>query len=69
MRDVRGHLAAQCLRTIYLSAHLVVGKKDWGNMSGILNEVKKELDKKYQIRHTTLQVEPEDYEEIGEVHS
>ncbi len=53
----------------YLSAHIVLRKEDLSNMDKILNETKERLEKNYQIVHTTLQVEPEDYEEIGEVHT
>lgn len=53
----------------YLSAHLVVKKDDLVNSSKILNDTKEKLEKKYKIRHTTIQVESEDYQEVGEVHS
>jgi len=33
----------------------------------IMNEVKKEIEEEYGVRHTTLQVEPEDYKEIDTV--
>lgn len=51
-----------------LTAHLVVGNRELENMNEIMNEAKRRIEEKYGIRHTTLQVETEDYEEIGIVH-
>jgi len=53
----------------YLSAHILVRDEDFSNISKILNETKEKLEKKYQIIHTTIQIESEDYKEIGEVHT
>jgi len=51
-----------------LSAHVVVGKGSLNSIGEILNETKRKIDEKYGISHTTLQVEPEAYDEVGEVH-
>jgi len=51
-----------------LSAHIVIGKDSLNSIGDILNETKLKIDEKFGISHTTLQVEPEAYEEIGEVH-
>jgi cobalt-zinc-cadmium efflux system protein len=52
----------------YLSAHLVLRNDVLSNVGEVLNETKRLIDEKYGIRHTTIQVEPESYEEVGEVH-
>lgn len=52
----------------YLSAHLVVRRKELGRIDEILNEVKKALAERYRINHSTLQIEAEGYKEVGEVH-
>lgn len=51
-----------------LSAHIVVGKGSLNSIGEILNETKQKIDERYGISHTTLQVEPEAYDEVGEVH-
>jgi len=51
-----------------LTAHVVVRREEMENLNEILNGVKKEIEERYGIRHTTIQVEAEDYEEIGVVH-
>jgi cobalt-zinc-cadmium efflux system protein len=51
-----------------LSAHIVIGKDSLDSIEKILNDTKLMINEKYGISHTTLQVEPEAYEEIGEVH-
>jgi len=51
-----------------LSAHIVVGKDSLNSIGEILNEIKQKINEKYGISHTTLQVEPEAYDEVGEVH-
>lgn len=52
----------------YLMAHLVIKKEDLNEINKILNDVKSRLAEKFGISHTTLQVEAEGYEEVGEVH-
>ena len=53
----------------YLSAHVIVdgdGNKDPGR---VLNDLKEKIRERHGIKHTTIQLESEDYKEIGEVHS
>ncbi len=52
----------------YLSAHIVVGHDVLKDAGGLLNQVKERLQEEYGIRHTTIQLETEDYREVGEVH-
>jgi cobalt-zinc-cadmium efflux system protein len=52
----------------YLTAHIVVDKRHLKDSEQIMNSIKAEMEKKYRIRHTTLQMESEEYKELGEVH-
>jgi cobalt-zinc-cadmium efflux system protein len=53
---------------IYLIVHIVLRKEDTHRGDKILNSIKKKLADRYGINHTTIQVETEQYNEIGEVH-
>jgi cobalt-zinc-cadmium efflux system protein len=45
-----------------LSAHIVVRQKDHAERDLLINEIKRVLAERYQIAHTTLQIESESYE-------
>jgi len=51
-----------------LTAHLVVNKEDQHNIDNIMNEIKNRISNEYGITHTTIQIETEDYREVGYVH-
>jgi cobalt-zinc-cadmium efflux system protein len=52
-----------------LSGHVVVrGDVSLVNTDHILNRIKAILDERFGICHTTIQLESEAYEEVGEVH-
>jgi cobalt-zinc-cadmium efflux system protein len=45
-----------------LSAHIVVRPKDHAERDVLINEIKRVLAERYEIQHTTLQIESESYE-------
>lgn len=51
-----------------LTAHLVVNRENQHNIDGILNEIKNRISDEYGITHTTIQIETEDYQEVGYIH-
>jgi cobalt-zinc-cadmium efflux system protein len=51
-----------------LSAHLVVHDPRVSNNDTILSAVKHELNDRFGINHTTIQIESESYAHLGEVH-
>jgi len=51
-----------------LTAHLVVNKEDLSDMNSIMNDIKNRISDEYGITHTTIQIETEDYQEVGNVH-
>lgn len=51
-----------------LTAHLVVNRENQHDIDGILNEIKNRISDEYGITHTTIQIETEDYQEVGYVH-
>lgn len=51
-----------------LSGHVVASGDPGIRQDELLNRVKRMLLDRYQIEHTTLQVESPDYEELGHVH-
>lgn len=51
-----------------LSGHVVLEETTLSHSDRILNSIKALLKERYQIHHTTIQVESEAYREIGEVH-
>lgn len=51
-----------------LSGHLVVKDNFLAQSDQLLNRVKQVLEERFGICHTTLQLESERYEEVGEVH-
>jgi len=51
-----------------LSGHVVLDATTLSHSDGILNVIKALLKERYQIDHTTIQIESEAYREIGEVH-
>ena len=51
-----------------LTAHLVVNKEDQHKVDNIMNEIKNRISDEYDITHTTIQIETEDYHEVGYVH-
>ena len=51
-----------------LTAHLVVNKEDLSDMDSIMNDIKNRISDEYGITHTTIQIETEDYHEVGHVH-
>jgi len=53
----------------YLSAHVVVDQDGHNDSGRVLNELKEKIKERHGIGHTTVQLEKEDYEEVGEVHS
>jgi cobalt-zinc-cadmium efflux system protein len=52
-----------------LSGHVVVTDAFLGDSDRMLNRIKRMLEDKFGICHTTLQVESERYEEVGEIHA
>jgi len=62
------HIWSTASYTHFLTAHIVVKKEHVPNAGLIMNQVKEMLADKFRLAHTTLQVEAEDYEEIGIVH-
>lgn len=52
-----------------LSGHVVVKDAFLGDSDAMLNRVKGVLEGRFGICHTTLQVESERYEELGEIHA
>jgi cobalt-zinc-cadmium efflux system protein len=52
-----------------LSGHVVVRDASLADSDGMLNRIKSMLETRFGICHTTLQVESERYEEVGEIHS
>jgi cobalt-zinc-cadmium efflux system protein len=53
---------------IALSGHVVVESPWLGRTDELLNRIKIKLKEEFRIEHTTIQVESENYEEIGHVH-
>jgi cobalt-zinc-cadmium efflux system protein len=53
---------------IALSGHVVVESKWLGRTDELLNRIKIKLKEEFRIEHTTIQVESENYDEIGHVH-
>jgi cobalt-zinc-cadmium efflux system protein len=51
-----------------LSGHVVVKDTFLADSDHLLNRVKRVLEERFGICHTTLQLESERYEEVGEVH-
>jgi cobalt-zinc-cadmium efflux system protein len=51
-----------------LSGHVVLDATTLSHSDSILNSIKALLKERYQIHHTTIQIESEAYREIGEVH-
>jgi len=51
-----------------LSGHVVLDETTLPNSDRILNTIKALLRERYEIHHTTIQIESEAYREIGEVH-
>jgi cobalt-zinc-cadmium efflux system protein len=51
-----------------LSGHVVLDATTLAHSDSILNSIKTLLKDRYCIEHTTIQVESETYEEVGEVH-
>ncbi|MBI3447589.1 MAG: cation transporter [Acidobacteria bacterium] len=51
-----------------LSGHVVVEETTLLHCDRILNTIKSLLKERYEIHHTTIQIESEAYREIGEVH-
>ena len=51
-----------------LSGHVVLEETTLSHSDRILNSIKALLKERYQIDHTTIQIESEAYREIGEVH-
>ncbi len=52
-----------------LSGHVVVEDRFLSDSDGMLNRIKKVLEERFGIVHTTLQMESKRYEEVGEIHS
>jgi cobalt-zinc-cadmium efflux system protein len=52
----------------YLSAHVIVDRDGYDDSGRLLNDLKERIKKRHGITHTTIQLEKEDYDEIGEVH-
>ena len=52
-----------------LSGHVVVPRAPVPDLEAILSEVKVLLRDRFDIEHTTIQIEPAGFEEIGEVHA
>lgn len=50
------------------SGHVVVEEMSLSESNQILNSIKAILKERYGIEHTTIQIESETYQEIGEVH-
>ena len=51
-----------------LSGHVVVKDAFLGDVDAMLNRIKGVLEGRFGICHTTLQLESERYEEVGEIH-
>ena len=51
-----------------LSGHVVLEETTLSHSDRILNSIKALLKDRYQIHHTTIQIESEAYREIGDVH-
>lgn len=51
-----------------LSGHVVVRDVSLANTDHILNRIKSVLEERFGICHTTIQLESEAYEEVGEIH-
>ena len=51
-----------------LSGHVIASREAGLRQDALLNRVKRVLLERYQIEHTTLQVESPDYQELGQVH-
>jgi cobalt-zinc-cadmium efflux system protein len=51
-----------------LSGHVVVRDSALGDTDRMLNHIKRVLEERFGICHTTLQVESERYEEVGVIH-
>jgi cobalt-zinc-cadmium efflux system protein len=73
--DIRGITAVHDLHVwsittgmIALSGHVVVKPSMLGNSDDLLNQIKLKLKNEFEIEHTTIQVESEDYDEIGHIH-
>ncbi|MEE8112108.1 MAG: cation diffusion facilitator family transporter [Acidobacteriota bacterium] len=51
-----------------LSGHVVVETPMLGQSDDLLNRIKEMLRTRFQIEHTTIQVESDQYDEIGQIH-
>jgi len=51
-----------------LSGHVVLNAETLAHSDRILNAIKFLLKDRHRIEHSTIQVESESYDEIGEVH-
>ena len=51
-----------------LSGHVVVRDSVLADTDGMLNHIKRMLEDRFGICHTTLQMESERYQEVGEIH-
>ena len=51
-----------------LSGHVILDTSMLTQSDEVLNQIKEMLKRRFQIEHTTIQVESESYTEVGEVH-
>jgi cobalt-zinc-cadmium efflux system protein len=51
-----------------LSGHVTASRQAPPRQDELLNRVKRMLQDRYRIEHTTLQIESPDYEEVGQIH-
>ena len=52
-----------------LSGHVVVPRTPGLDSEAVLTEIKVVLRDRFDITHTTIQIEPAGFEEIGEIHA
>ena len=53
---------------IALSGHVVVNAGNLSETDDLLNRIKMMLKQDFKIDHTTIQVESESYDEVGQIH-
>lgn len=51
-----------------LSGHVILDSVSLARSDDLLNQIKEMLERRFQIAHTTIQVESETYTEVGEIH-